>query len=115
MNWIKDPEEEKIMAWVEEGCSKGYLAAGWKEEASSYFHKFDNCHNAEDFAFDSIVELKKHLENMWGQDPVMKEMAAVCAVAAFRNKPEIAAQEDTLKRQVQQSSDFIMPDYVYVF
>lgn len=120
MNWINDSdrfsaEEEKIMAWAEGACDAEYLATGWKEEAFSYFQEFDNSNNAEAFEFGSIAELKKNLENMWGKDTVIKEMAVVCAVAAFRNKPKIVVQEETQVQKVKESDEFIIPDYVYVF
>lgn len=105
-----DGEQKRIYSWACESDGTDYLQQDWKEDKNSYFEHFDNAQNIHVYGFDSLRDLINQLDDLWKDEKCMKEILRVCAVSAYRNKPE---------RQTKQSDSGVesmeIPEFVYVF
>lgn len=104
-------EKQKIFEWAKKYHSDDTSFETKLESQYSYFEPFDSKDDAVEYGFSKLEEFRKDLLQMWSDVPGRDEIALICAVAAFKDKPSFekspASNGDT--------EDFTIPDFVYAF
>lgn len=112
MNWTENGEKKRLYEWVCENKDTVFFDK-ISDSLETYYHSFDNTNNVREYGFSSVPELENDLDELWRNEPLFDSIRRVCAVAAFKLRPEIVPEnqekgdngEDNLK----------IPDYVYMF
>lgn len=105
-------EKELILAWVENNYSEKRKAEIFGESNSqeSYYLERVNDHCIEEYAFDTVVELKNQLEELWAEDDVMQEIILPVAGSCFKEHVNNEKRKDITKEEYKE-----LPEFVYVF
>ena len=73
-------------------------------ERSSYYEEpqeiYPYCH---EYSYETVDELKKQLEKMWGNDKTIEQILTAVVVSAFKNEPE-NYREDCSKSKAQENA-----------
>lgn len=113
MNWTDtEAEKQKLISWAQEyGPAPGYLQRK-STKTDSFFQTFDNDEAIKEYWFATLPELKAKLDVMWADNPELRKISTVCAVAAFK---EWDTAQKIQKDDSKNIDTFTIPDYVYVF
>ena len=109
-------EKDRISEWAREHTNKNiqkhiFYASDLVE--NSYYTDISVSNNISDYSLTTIPEFVNHLNNMWRDDDVMREVSIICAVAAFKGKNE--ENMDRISKSSENGEDRSIPDYIYVF
>lgn len=72
----------------------------------SYFVKYDRKEYIKEYGFETIVELKEELTQMWLGAKYMEEVIKPVAVAAMKNQPK----DDGNKNKTE-----VLNEFIYIF
>ena len=103
MNWIS--EEAEKLAWYMEVKNIDYKFPVFDDLCDSYFENYDMEENIlEEFGFSTMPELQKLLQKKKVIHSL--DIDRVCAVAAFKNRPD--ANEE-------KKEEHMLPTFIYNF
>lgn len=103
MNWIS--EEAEKLAWYMEAENIDYKFPAVDDLCGSYFEDYDMGENIlEEYEFSTMPELQKLLQKKRVIHSL--DIDRVCAVAAFKNRPDI---------DVGKSEEHMLPTFIYNF
>ncbi len=104
MNSIETKDMERLLVWTENHHLQND-SYDYSKKKDSYYERFDNSNNIQEYSFKNIDELTSLLK------PVLdcEELVKICSVTAFKMKPK----EETLKNGEEKIKE--LPDYIYVF
>lgn len=108
-----DGEQKRIYRWASERVGTDYLQQDWQEERDSYFEPFHNEQNVHRYGFGSLNDLIKQLDSLWEDEKYMRDILRVCAVSAYRNKPEKETEQSGSVPRDKGTGE--IPDFIYVF
>lgn len=111
-------EKDMLYQWAKTN-SKSYHFQEIDESKESYFKQREN--HADDLRYireyeiESLPELMKELDTLWGTDEIMCQMKKAVAVAALKNKPvKLNIREETkVKCKIEEKDK--MPVFIYNF
>lgn len=113
MNWTDTKEEKhEILTWARECGPVSVYLQRESTKTDSFFKTFNNDAAVTDYWFATIPELKEKLDIMWADEPELRKISTVCAVAAFK---EWQAAKKIQKNDKKKEDSITIPDYVYVF
>lgn len=70
-----------------------------------------------EYDFDDFPQIKACLEELWQDEPVMKDMVLISSVSAMKYRLDEKSEQTEVNPIVSGTSDgeFEIPEYVYVF
>lgn len=68
-----------------------------------------------EYDFETAIEIKKQLEILWGDYPVMDDARMISVVSMMKGKPSTNEADLTDSEKAAMEKDFEIPAYVYVF
>lgn len=110
-------EKQTLYAW---GTQNKFHFSQIDKEKPSYFVKRENRENSyiKEYGFETLPQLSKELDALWGNDEMMDSVKNVVMVAAMKNKPSQTAVEKEDKRKEKnggQETEDKLPVYIYNF
>ena len=116
----KNEREKKILYEWGLQNKEEYRFNGIDREKESYFVKRDEDVGSyiREYGFETLPELMRELDVLWGEDEVMSRIKRVVSIAALKNKPTKAIQEevmmDNLDKKSRETEDKL-PAFIYNF
>lgn len=105
-------ERQALLAWAESNL-RDPRADQSQQEKSSY--RAWQGTGAREYGWDTMLQLKDTLEKRWEADPVKKQMAMTCAVAAYKLQSEREENEKNYTEVSGIKKQVTIPDFIYVF
>lgn len=98
-------EIDRIYDWSVQAI-ENYQYAKKDENIESFFTLHDGNAYMKEYGFNTIVELKTNLKDMWSVDSNMQNIIKTVAVAAMKNKPNDLEINDDNKE---------LNEFIYIF
>jgi len=111
-------EKDGLINWSQENALH---LKKWADANSSCFSQFNNDENVRSFGWSNMLELKQQLESKWQNEEDKKEIALICAVAAYKRRSIYFDRDsEELRREYNDARDEekdkeSLPDYIYIF
>lgn len=110
----KNEREKKMLyEFGVENCQRYHFEEIDKKK-ESYFIKREEDSYIREYAVETLPELMKELNTLWGDDEMMGRIKKVIGVAAMKNKPVKKAQEKT-GGEKQEDKEEKLPAFIYNF
>ncbi len=105
-------EKEMILNWAQDQFSEERRSEifGEANNQESYYVERLNKHCIEEYGFDTVVELKKLLGELWDENEVMKEIILPVVGSCFKQHVDNAARNPAKESEYKE-----LPEFVYVF
>lgn len=109
-------EKELLYEWGIKN-TEGYDFQKMDKTGDSYFIKRRG--NEEqyirEYAVETLPEIVKELDAMWGADEIMGQIKKVIGVAALKNKPDRVLVEEQNARDGKKEIKNKLPEFIYNF
>lgn len=108
-------EKDFLYKWASENSNK-YCFSGMDQEKESYFIKREEKPNSyiREYKFESLPELKRELDILWGNNDTLEKVKKIIGVAALKNKPSVIIQEQVKAEEKRDTGDKL-PVFIYNF
>ncbi len=106
---MNSTEYEKILAWSDK-YENIYSFAVKDDGTDSYYESPELVGSLISYEFNTLPELEQKIQDIWNSSACFEELTKMCAIAAFKNKPE-----ENLTDTVDENKEFAIPEYVYAF
>lgn len=115
MNSISIKEKEDIKSWAANLENNIYIHkvfTTFSSNVETYFEKFENKQNIEEYDFNSIRELESLLDS-YVDDDILKNIKTSIMIAIMKSQNTI--EENKNSQECENKDMFQIPEYVYVF
>lgn len=113
-----DREKNMLYQWAESNGSDNSFQKIDKA-AESYFDKRTDVANDDryirEYSIESLPELMKEIDTLWGTDEVMGQIKKAVGVAALKNKPVKPDSGEKTKAENKPESKDKLPAFIYNF
>lgn len=109
-----DKEKQMLYEWGKANGASYHFPQIDKAEKSYYIRRETEDSYIREYGFETLPELVKELDTMWGNEEAMQSIKKVVGVAAIKNKPVEVIQKSIEKDKKDEREDRL-PAFIYNF
>lgn len=111
-------EKDMLYQWAQSN-NKSYCFQEIDNTKESYFEQRMGSADSEryirEYTMESLPELTKELDALWGADDIMCHVKKAIGVAALKNKPVKSDSRETAKVDIKAKTQEKLPVFIYNF